>query len=72
MSPAPQKADMPKKQTLLATLRKRAGLTQFELAIKARVSLTTVVVAERGERVSRGSWALLALALGVHPDKIQP
>lgn len=67
------KADMPtKRNTTLRALRLRAGLTQFELAHRARVSLTTVVVAERGGSVSRGSWALIALALGVHPNKLQP
>jgi DNA-binding XRE family transcriptional regulator len=72
--PDTAKADMPpsKSVTRLAALRRRAKLTQFDLAHKAGVSLTTVVKAERGGTIERGMWALLALALGVHPDKIQP
>lgn len=60
-----------KKPTRLATLRRKAGLTQFELAHKAGVSLSTVVKAERGVWIGRGVTALIALALGTTPDKLQ-
>jgi transcriptional regulator with XRE-family HTH domain len=55
----------------LRTLRLAAGLTQFGLAAKAGVSLSTVANNERGMRVSDASIARLALALGCKPEDIQ-
>lgn len=48
--------------------RERAGLTKRELARRAGVSQETIWRAELGEGVSRGTLALIALALGLPGD----
>lgn len=56
----------------LAAARIKARMTQFDLAHKAMVSLSTVVKLERGERVSALCLRRIALALGVKPSSLQP
>lgn len=56
----------------LRRLRKRRGLSQVALAVKAGVSLNTVSLAERSGRITERVTGLLAQALGVDPAALHP
>jgi transcriptional regulator with XRE-family HTH domain len=56
----------------LRAARERAGLSQFQLAVRAGLHLATVGLAERGARVSPETSAKLAAALGVTAEELRP
>jgi len=54
----------------LARARKRAGLSQEEVAVRASIHRTAVGMIERGERIAKADTvAKLAGALGVNPGE---
>lgn len=55
----------------LAIYRRRAALSQRELADRAHVTRQTVIRAERGGGIRYGNVRQLAAALGVTPDELQ-
>jgi len=55
----------------LRRVRNRRALTQDELAVRAGVSRTTVIRAERGEDIRQSNVRKLADALGVQPGTLQ-
>ena len=55
----------------LRLLRKREGLSQLALAVRAGVSLNTVSLAERSGRLTERTAELFAAALRVTPDEFR-
>jgi transcriptional regulator with XRE-family HTH domain len=49
--------------------RERLGITQFELAVRSKLSLATVSLAERGA-ITEATAKKLAKALGVEPAEL--
>jgi len=57
--------------TRLRELRQRAVLTQEELAERAGISVTTIILLERGRRPPRPKTTrALARALGIRPTEL--
>jgi transcriptional regulator with XRE-family HTH domain len=56
----------------LRLLRKREGLSQLALAVRAGVSLNTVSLAERSGRLTERTAERFATALGVTRDVLTP
>ncbi len=56
----------------LLAARRRAKLTQLQLAARAGVSVTTVSLAERFGALSSSVAAKLAPILGVEPEELLP
>ncbi len=56
--------------TPLRRERQRAGLSQLALAVRARCSLSTISLAERGMPLSPRIAERIAAALGVSPDAL--
>ncbi len=54
----------------LATYRKRAALSQRELAERSHVSRATVIRGERGGSIRYAAVRQIAEALGVHPEHL--
>jgi transcriptional regulator with XRE-family HTH domain len=63
----PQQTENP-----VRTARRRAGLSQFQLAVKAGLHPATISLLERGTRVSEQTATKVAEALGLQPEELRP
>lgn len=61
----------PNGSAAIVAARKREGLTQFQLAVKASLHPATVSLAERGARISKETAKKLSDALGVPVEQLQ-
>jgi transcriptional regulator with XRE-family HTH domain len=52
--------------------RERVGLSREQLAVKAGVGTTTLMLAERAGLISAATAAKLAIVLGCRPEELLP